>query len=236
MRPEPNDPTQSGPSLTGATEAIRLSRNEVASLCAKAARGAGMDWGLTEEAGFAIGWLHRHGVDGASALLAHLERVGAKSWHESFPTMAPGQWSPSGRGMLCPVALGATLSDFCDLPESALDAGLTVGPVSVPVILLPFLSEIAQRRRAGIEIIWNGGAAALTGSGALSGDLDRLAALPEAVLILKHGMRTIPPADRPPMPASSRVTLERLDQFAIKTTVPPSRRSRDDAGADGDND
>ena len=39
-----------------------LSRNEVASLCMKAARGAGMSWGLAEEAGFAAAWLVQHGA------------------------------------------------------------------------------------------------------------------------------------------------------------------------------
>ena len=34
---------------------IRLSRNETEALCQKAARGAGMPWGLAEEAGFAAG-------------------------------------------------------------------------------------------------------------------------------------------------------------------------------------
>ncbi|MBC7142231.1 MAG: DUF3726 domain-containing protein [Rhodobacteraceae bacterium] len=33
--------------------ALRFSRNEIETLSMKAARGAGMDWGLAEEAGFA---------------------------------------------------------------------------------------------------------------------------------------------------------------------------------------
>ncbi|MEF9603350.1 DUF3726 domain-containing protein, partial [Paracoccus sp. PXZ] len=46
-----------------------LSRNETEALCLKAARGAGMSWGLAEEAAFAAGWLGAHGIDGAGALL-----------------------------------------------------------------------------------------------------------------------------------------------------------------------
>ena len=55
--------------MTGAEAAPQRSLNEIDSLCQKAARGAGLDWGLAEEAGFAAAWLAARGADGAAALL-----------------------------------------------------------------------------------------------------------------------------------------------------------------------
>lgn len=55
---------------------VKLSLGEVEALCKKAARGAGLPWGLAEEAGFAARWLSAHGLDGAGLLLADLEAGG----------------------------------------------------------------------------------------------------------------------------------------------------------------
>ncbi len=55
---------------------VKLSLGEVEGLCKKAARGAGLPWGLAEEAGFAARWLSAHGFDGAGLVLADLETGG----------------------------------------------------------------------------------------------------------------------------------------------------------------
>ena len=82
-----------------------LSRNEVASLCMKAARGAGMSWGLAEEAGFAASWLVQHGINGPSHLYAHLNQAQGRPWSDLCPMVTPGAWeAPVGRA-LCPIAL-----------------------------------------------------------------------------------------------------------------------------------
>ena len=58
MSSEPQDQTRgdSTPFFSD-TKPAPLSCNEAASLCMKAARGAGMSWGMAEEAGFAAAWL-----------------------------------------------------------------------------------------------------------------------------------------------------------------------------------
>ena len=64
MSSEPQDQTRgdSTPFFSD-TKPAPLSCNEAASLCMKAARGAGMSWGMAEEAGFAAAWLVSHGID-----------------------------------------------------------------------------------------------------------------------------------------------------------------------------
>lgn len=209
-----------------------LSRSEIEALCTKAARGAGMAWGLAEEAGFAAGWLSARGIDGPRALADHLAWAQDLPWQDICPTVAPGDWTARDGGMLCPVALGATLCDFSTLREAALDgAGLVVGPVSHPVILLPFLAAMAQRLGHGVDVLWPGGRIAVAPSGGVGGALAGLAALEHARLTLR------PASDAPDIarPAGRvgcrRDTLDRLEALALRTTVPPSAQSRADAGA-----
>ena len=86
-----NDPTRSGPPLSVAPgKTLHLSRNEIESLCTKAARGAGMAWGLAEEAGYAAGWLTSRGLDGAGLLAGQLRSAQGKSWQEICPVVVPG--------------------------------------------------------------------------------------------------------------------------------------------------
>lgn len=209
-----------------------LSRSEIEALCAKAARGAGMAWGLAEEAGFAAGWLSMRGVDGPGALADHLGWAEGLPWQEICPEVAAGIWKARDSGTLCPVALGATLCDFATLPQGALDGdGLVVGPVSRPVILLPFLAAMAQRLEYAVEARWPGGRIAVAPSGDMAGEVAELAALDRAQLTLCRAADTPPPMSRRGRVGCSQDTVDRLNALALKTTVPPSEISRDDAGA-----
>ena len=49
-------------------EYISWSLGETAALATKAARGAGMQWGLADETGVAVSWLQARGIPGLSAL------------------------------------------------------------------------------------------------------------------------------------------------------------------------
>ncbi|MAE12157.1 MAG: hypothetical protein CMN35_02945 [SAR116 cluster bacterium] len=48
------------------------SLGETAALALKAARGAGMSWGLAEETAASVVWLHSRGLPGISALCSYL--------------------------------------------------------------------------------------------------------------------------------------------------------------------
>ena len=56
---------------------MHASLNEIESLCKKAARGAGLSWGLAEEAGKAARWLSAHGLDGPGVLARSCDRMTA---------------------------------------------------------------------------------------------------------------------------------------------------------------
>lgn len=227
MTPERNDPTASGftPPDSGV---VRLSGNETEMLCLKAARGAGMAWGLAEEAGYAARWLQSRGIDGATALLAHLQWMDGRAWDSVRPE-APDRFRPPAAGRLCPIAVGVTLSDAGTLPDSA------IGPVAQPVLVLPFLHLLARADGGTVAVTWQGGQVTVTPEGEVGGRAAQLATLEEATLGLARADRpaSMPALDQRP-PAA---VLARLNGYAMKITVPASGSSRVDAGAaSGDND
>ncbi|MFD1881628.1 DUF3726 domain-containing protein [Paracoccus pacificus] len=244
-----SDPTPSGTPMPAAgTDFITLSRGEVEALCAKAARGAGMSWGMADEAGFAAAWLAARGFDAAAVLLAHLEATQGKPWSRICPVVRPGAWRAANGDPLCPIALGATLCDFAADAATDTDAdaeglcpsrSLTAGPVSRPLLVLPFLADIARRLNRRIRLGWSGAAVHIGPGGALAGDLSGLALLPRATVLLVvspqddpgHGAAAPLPATPEARPKTSRETMARLNALAMKTTVPPSDNSRADAGA-----
>lgn len=239
MTIEPNDPTQAGPHLPEGA-AARLSQNEIRALCLKAARGAGMSWGLAEEAGFAAAWLSAHGLDGPGALRAWLDEAGGR-WADCRPAVRNGRWTPAGRMPICPVALGTALCDFAGSPEVAPKrAGLRAGPVARPVLLLPFLATLAALEEGTVALGWGtAGRLRVDGAGRLAGDPDALAPVRRADIVLLRNVETVATArarlaNRLRTPGD---VLRDLDAYAMRTTVPPSEASRAGAGAvAGDND
>lgn len=93
------------------------SLNETEALCRKAARGAGMPWGLAEEAGRAARWLEDRGQAGAGALAKLL-----------------GRWNAGMTPRDCPVLAGAAMADAGVMPAS---------PVTADPLTWPFVAMIA---------------------------------------------------------------------------------------------
>jgi hypothetical protein len=209
-----------------------LSRNEVASLCMKAARGAGMSWGLAEEAGFAAAWLVQHGINGPSHLYAHLDQAQGRPWGDLCPTVSPGAWeAPAGRA-LCPIALGATLCDYAELPEG-IKAGssLEIGKVDHPVLLIPFLAVIAASNDLLIDIVWTGGMVSLGGrSDTLMHAAHALAGQQVPItLTARSGKPQVATPGK--VPKISAEIIAALNTLAMRTTVPSSESSRAGAGS-----
>lgn len=132
-----DDPTrlaaQAIPSVGGV---VHLSISEVGSVCTRAARGAGLSWGLAEECGDAAIWLARHGLDWAGAVLSRIE---GPTGADFVP--APRVWTAPAP--ICGLRAGVALSDFAALPEGPGTEGLFLGPTFDPIILLPFASRAA---------------------------------------------------------------------------------------------
>lgn len=106
---------------------MNWSLGEVRALAVKAGRGAGMPWGLAEEAGFAVHWLEAHGAPGAAALSRYLE-------------------GGSILNKACPILRGVEWMDAGIIPTGS------VGSVCQPLLLVPFLASAAKERPH--QLIW----------------------------------------------------------------------------------
>lgn len=107
-----------------------VSLNEVESLCLKACRGAGMSWGLAEEAAHAARWLAAHGWAWDRSLAALLSRRG----DVSPPFVSAHDMRPAEDGaVLCPIHVGAAMADLLRPGEH-----LTLHDVLQPMWLVPF--------------------------------------------------------------------------------------------------
>lgn len=230
MMEERNDPIGSG-FTPPPTDLALLSSNEASALCLKAAKGAGMSWGLAEEAGFAAGWLYASGINGPELLLSHLNWIADRIYDDVRP-VAYESLFPSGDDPLCPIALGASLSDRCTVPAG------TIGPVHAPLLLMPFIHHLARAEGRVLTLRWAGGHVSVSPKGYMTGDIDELLATEASDLTLGAGDTADLASVRrsAPVPIRQSILFD-LNAFAMQTTVPSSITSREDAGsADGDND
>ena len=110
------------------------SLGETAALALKAARGAGMSWGLAEETAASVVWLHSRGLPGISALCSYLgQYLGQHLGQAAAPQ------SPEGG---CPIMTGCALIDgMMDVPETSSQT-LDLGHVHAPLLLLPFVARL----------------------------------------------------------------------------------------------
>lgn len=235
MSIEPHDQTRGDSTLFfNDSKAAPLSRNEVASLCMKAARGAGMSWGMAEEAGYAAAWLVTHGIDGPEHLSAHLEQAQGREWAALCPNVRLGNWRSAAGRALCPIVLGATLCDHAALSEGPVaDCSITLGMVDHPILLLPFLAEIVRANGLLITVECAAGRVCIGESASWLKSAVHLLSGPEADLTLTamKGKPQTPPALTTRDAQTSAETISALTTFAMRTTVPASELSRAGAGS-----
>lgn len=149
---------------------------EVRALAVKAARGAGMSWGMAEEAGFACHWLEQHSLPGTDLLAKLLSRYDENESSNTLLTqVSPDDYINTdsanarrahadfsgtlleilGSKQICPLLLGTLISDGIlshDLVEpDAPDLGIEF-PVSQAGLLLPFFYLTYYRARHPVAL------------------------------------------------------------------------------------
>ncbi len=217
---------------------ITLSRNEIEALCQKAARGAGLSWGIAEEVVFSIGWLESKGIAGASELLALLDIGSGPSWGLRGPTIASEGWLAPTSQPICPILCGAAISDFAQRTEADCDkTSLRLPPMFRPILMLPFVAGLAASRGINIRMVCGDIVMAeVDHSGAV---VSVSSAFPDVSSVTISGGEGLDPRSetkRDLLPMSPE-NYAALNRYALKTTVPASEASRAGAGAGGtDND
>ena len=200
---------------------MKISFNEIEMTLLKAARGAGLEWGLAEEAAAAGRWLAGFDLPWAAPLLG-LFATG--DWHGAIAgdarclrPVAPHDW-------LCPLRVGAFLSDL------GAEAPPLILAVRRPLLLLPF----AARRAFPVEVAWEGARFCLDAGGPACSCASEGAIDPVSAAWVRVG----PMTDAPPDPRLSRTDCPIVDDAdwrgveeprvphlcAGKPQIPPRRR------------
>lgn len=201
MRPVPMRPVSP-------PEMIELSLNEAEMLALKAARGAGLPWGLAEDVGRAVRWLAPRSAAWAGSLFALLDGPPAD--------------------LCCPFRLGGFMTDTAALPIDR-----TFPRVSWPIWLVPALHETARLGRCAVAARLGATDLRCPAGGDVVAAVpwSALEALPEADVrvrapaaegaVLPHAL--VPLSTRPLIAAQ---LLARLETLAARTYVPASEESR----------
>lgn len=207
---------------------IPRSLNEIDSTVRKAARGAGLSWGLAEEAGKAASWLAARDLPGVELAAALLARNDGTPYEALVPVIEGDRWRARS-GRLCPLIAGTAVNDRAE--AIAGGAAVTLAAVSYPLLLLPFAGRAAEAGCGDIEMSWSGFTAQCRADG-----LHIVAADPDAMTAdeaqdvkirathteaaFTHHPRTAAEITAPP------AIWSRLEALAHRTYVPATEASR----------
>ena len=186
-------------------DVLDMAHSELRSLVTKAARGAGLSWGLAEDAGWAAEWLARRSLP-------------AGKW-------AADWLADAIEGKPDPVRFGASLADRLAFGDGPIQHENVPDDMVAPGYVLPFLHLIATRR-GPVEIAGLHGRVVLVEA---TGHVMFGPTWAEGIKSWRiQPASALQAASRAFLEASVAECLEKL---ALRTTVPASDTSRRDAGA-----
>ena len=128
------------------------SLNEIEAMSKRAARGAGLSWGLAEEAAKGTRWLAGYGYPGPDLLADLLELNDRLPAIDFSPTSLNGVWrAPAGR--MSPLIAGAAMSDCAIRMQDG--QVITIEQVTQPLLIVPFASGAALRLGNAVAVEWD---------------------------------------------------------------------------------
>jgi len=193
------------------------SLGEIRALSVKAARGAGMDWGIAEEAGFAVQWLEAHGLYGVRALAQYLSRVRRNDDYKDD---------------VCPLKLGCMISDMNDWRL------LEHKECHEPMLLIPFIASVLKNEF--VMLRWANVNALLNANGVKTENIEFLVSRPStskqglSIKLHSEPCEVLPRKTRVSESEASYVAI--LNALAHKVYAPATEASRVSGAGAGLND
>lgn len=201
--------------------ALVVSSNEIDALAKKAAKGAGMPWGLAADAGQAARWLADHGRPGPELLADLLDWRDGRAHAEVAPPDVSLDWR-GHPAPLDPVVVGTVCADLAD----RLAAGPAhLGTVRQPLLLGFALSVAAGRTGVALVARWAEAAIGVGPDVVTAVGPNQLA---EASPVVVEPGRTSGPRLGAPdagWPVDA-VAWARLERYAHRTYAPDTDESR----------
>ena len=202
------------------------SLGEIEAMAKRAARGAGLAWGMAEEAGKATRWLAARDLPGPEALAAMLAAVDGLPNAELAPRCTGRDWQAAGQA-ICPLSAGAALSDR----TAALgwEAPLTLGPMICPVLMLPAVAAAAAEAGEALCLSWTGAALTVAAGGCRTetGTEALTDTAPCQVSVARAEAGALPTSDGPAIrPEVADAVWAELTLLAARTYAPATDASR----------
>ena len=145
-----------------------FSLNEIEAMGKRAARGAGLTWGLAEEAGKAVRWLTACQLPGPEMLNEILTFNDGTDYVELSPVSVETVWQARS-GRLCPLVAGPSLSDHA--LDLAAGGEIELGKTIKPLMLAAYAAVAAKFTGVAIELVWPGAIVIVTPQGiSIEGD------------------------------------------------------------------
>jgi len=206
---------------------MSFSLNEIEGMAKRAARGAGLDWGIAEEAGKAMRWLAANDLPGPALLADVLTRNVGIHRDDLAPVSSEKTWTAGG-GRLCPLFAGTALADRAT--EIASGRVLELGTTTAPLLIAPFVAVGVKASGMAAELSWPGVTLLITSKAELFVDTEGEAISAEtAVWVRCRKVETVP--NGKPIHQSTRCSVrsdvwDRLNEFAQCTYAPATAESR----------
>lgn len=192
------------------SDVIALTQSEVEALAYKATKGAGLPWGIAEEAAFMASWFHAKGIDILTPLATHLDQIKGRTWADLV--------DPSGA--ISALCFGPSLGDMLGSQDS-----YHLGQTRDPLFLIPFIDACATDQARGFQVTVD------------DNEMDLNSCIRDCFSVkitLSDAVQSWTNQAPPTYPVTTR---DHLDQLAFATYVPATEASRAGAGSSqSDND
>jgi hypothetical protein len=182
------------------------SLNEIQVECKKAARGAGLPWGLAEEVGQAMAWLAGQGIDALPVLLDYLEALPDRD--------ASGD----------PIRAGTWIAD--QAKRLAEGESLSVAEIRQPILVLPFMAMAARSIGRPIGLTHRDGDWMVSSAALPEQDLREVTALHSVTCRAGTAAADAAPSVSAPRLDIDDLVWQRLKDLAQRTYVPATEQSR----------
>ncbi|MCR9212351.1 MAG: DUF3726 domain-containing protein [Proteobacteria bacterium] len=127
---------------------MAYSLNEIEAICKKAAFGAGLPFGISEEAGKAARCLASNDLPGPE-LLAKLLSLYQQRPHSGFIPILNSETSFGASDTICPLMAGAVLTDRM---KQAEEEGIVFNSLAYPLLLVPYVFICARSTGTSFKI------------------------------------------------------------------------------------
>ena len=140
---------------------MKRSLNEIEQISRKATRGSGLPWGVADEVGRAVSWLHMYGIDGVSGLVKLFTQLDHATPDKWAPVSLQIPWK-SADGIMSPVLVGLAA---CDTWNDSSDYFVETGPVAFPALVVGLLGQRLADTDARLRVSWTGAEFTVAGDG-----------------------------------------------------------------------